>query len=470
MSGFTCAICEKSIGEEQDSTTLVCNAAGQTVQHTSQVHDKCWEKFKKQFVRGRAGNRTANVFFCPVNGCHNSLHGQHTAVRQVEKHMERAYQGGDDEKGPDSSNGEGSHHRGLTEAERRKRDEALGLLEEVEDFTGRCQHVKADGSFCGRNIIDEDYQCCKIHLEQAKKKRALELALSQEDSDEKKRLEAQRREREEAASTLNKAPVARERGINMDIGEKARPAPTVASSPDASSSRDDGEGSGAPGADLPVAPVKMAAWAAAKSGLNQQKARELVGSMAYVDPAELEECPICLDAKAIIKLKPCGHAACDKCIDNWMMNSTSFATTIRTGKSVTTCPLCRATVQDTVALAASASAGEEEISAAEVRAAAELNRLRQQELLAQAEAMRNGKPVPPSGIYTKSVGPSVGRTAASVLVGSGAIGPPSGSKPRDLQPAFGAFSHLASDDSFEPFGGRSKRAERSSNTSDAGGA
>ena len=67
-----------------------------------------------------------------------------------------------------------------------------------------------------------------------------------------------------------------------------------------------------------------------------------------------------MELKATIQLKPCNHAACDKCIESWMLNSTSFAQTIRTGKSVTTCPLCRATVQDTVALAASALAASEE--------------------------------------------------------------------------------------------------------------
>ena len=45
----------------------------------------------------------------------------------------------------------------------------------------------------------------------------------------------------------------------------------------------------------------------------------------YVDPDELEDCPICLEVKAIISLKPCGHAACDRCIDQWMMSKTSFA-------------------------------------------------------------------------------------------------------------------------------------------------
>ena len=70
----------------------------------------------------------------------------------------------------------------------------------------------------------------------------------------------------------------------------------------------------------------------------------------YIDPELLEDCPICLEVKAIMKMEPCGHSACDKCIDSWMMNRTSFAQTLRTGSSVTSCPLCRADVQDTVAL------------------------------------------------------------------------------------------------------------------------
>ena len=45
-----CKMCSKELGEDQDHTTLICHAAGQTVQHTSHVHDKCWERFKKNFV------------------------------------------------------------------------------------------------------------------------------------------------------------------------------------------------------------------------------------------------------------------------------------------------------------------------------------------------------------------------------------------------------------------------------------
>lgn len=82
-------MCFKQIGDDQDSTVLICHAAGQTFSHTSHVHDKCWERFKKQFVRGRAGGRSATVFFCPVEGCHNALEHTHTHARKVEKKPER---------------------------------------------------------------------------------------------------------------------------------------------------------------------------------------------------------------------------------------------------------------------------------------------------------------------------------------------------------------------------------------------
>ena len=68
-----CICCEKEIFEEQDYTTLICHAAGQTISHTTLAHDKCWEKFKKSFVRGRGTSSRTQTFFCPVNGCHNLL-------------------------------------------------------------------------------------------------------------------------------------------------------------------------------------------------------------------------------------------------------------------------------------------------------------------------------------------------------------------------------------------------------------
>ena len=77
-----CICCEKEIFEEQDYTTLICHAAGQTISHTTLAHDKCWEKFKKSFVRGRGTSSRTQTFFCPVAGCHNALQHQHLSVRK----------------------------------------------------------------------------------------------------------------------------------------------------------------------------------------------------------------------------------------------------------------------------------------------------------------------------------------------------------------------------------------------------
>jgi hypothetical protein len=93
-----CITCAKEISQDQDYTTLICHAQGQMTSHTSFAHDKCWEKFKKSFVRGRGtANRTHN-FFCPVPNCHNVLLNQHPAARQkVDKVERRAHAGGSSE-------------------------------------------------------------------------------------------------------------------------------------------------------------------------------------------------------------------------------------------------------------------------------------------------------------------------------------------------------------------------------------
>ena len=77
-----CICCQKEIYEEQDYTTLICHAAGQAMSHTTLAHDKCWEKFKKSFVRGRGTSSRTQTFFCPVGGCHNVLQHQHLSVRK----------------------------------------------------------------------------------------------------------------------------------------------------------------------------------------------------------------------------------------------------------------------------------------------------------------------------------------------------------------------------------------------------
>ena len=82
MADPTCEICEKAISEDHDFTTLVCHAAGQTISHTTHAHEKCWDRFKKTFVRGRGTSSRTQTFFCPVSGCHNALEHQHMSVRK----------------------------------------------------------------------------------------------------------------------------------------------------------------------------------------------------------------------------------------------------------------------------------------------------------------------------------------------------------------------------------------------------
>ena len=256
-----CLLCEKVATEDQDCTTLVCSAHGTTNCHTSTVHDKCWEKFKKQFVRGRAGSRSATVFFCPVAGCHNALDGQHTAARKVEAKVSRKLK-------EEDADDEDEKHQ-MTAAERRKREEALGLVEEVDDLEGRCIEIRNDGTPCGRVIFDEELGCCKLHMEHCRKKRILEMQLA-EDSEAKRALaEANRlanKEEEDLLARAERRPK-RETGINMEIAEKA---PSLPAPPPSVESRD---ASYAAGSNITAAPVKVAAWAAAHGGINQQKAK-----------------------------------------------------------------------------------------------------------------------------------------------------------------------------------------------------
>ena len=50
----SCTLCEKEILEEHSTTVLVCvPARNQAAGHETEVHDRCWERFKKKFVRGR---------------------------------------------------------------------------------------------------------------------------------------------------------------------------------------------------------------------------------------------------------------------------------------------------------------------------------------------------------------------------------------------------------------------------------
>ena len=51
--------------------------------------------------------------------------------------------------------------------------------------------------------------------------------------------------------------------------------------------------------------LKPAPWAAAIEGTNQKK-----GWNAAIDKTGLDECPVCLEEKADVKMEPCGHTCC----------------------------------------------------------------------------------------------------------------------------------------------------------------
>ena len=158
-----------------------------------------------------------------------------------------------------------------------------------------------------------------------------------------------------------------------------------------------------------------------------------------------------------------------------MMNRTSFAQTLRTGSSVTTCPICRADVKDTVALGASTSilpdAEHDGVDSTEWQA---LARQREQEVIDAAREMRgsntwgkmpaNAPPGLGDGLASGSNGVH-GSNRRSRLQALG--GAP---EARDLQPAFG----MPSEAELEPLesGGLRDGGERrmSNASSDAGGA
>ena len=63
------------------------------------------------------------------------------------------------------------------------------------------------------------------------------------------------------------------------------------------------------------------------------------------DPAADDTCPICLDARANVTLRPCGHPLCEACLSKCLDNSV-LSQKLDTGKKVVTCPVCRQPVHD----------------------------------------------------------------------------------------------------------------------------
>jgi len=419
-----CICCEKEIFEEQDYTTLICHAAGQTISHTTLAHDKCWEKFKKSFVRGRGTSSRTQTFFCPVAGCHNALQHQHLSVRKkthgsgsagptAPKKADGLSTGADVADSytalPGLDGAPRLPSKQVGGANRLSRHEAEAEEEQQEE-DDRCQAFKADGTRCGRPVFDAELGACRLHVDSVRRQREFAKKAAEEALERERQIElelAAARERAEGDEPDFKLDIdmllggGRSAGIGIEIGEGPT---TKRVDPVESAEEAAVRAAAAVARAQAAAELKPAPWAAAIEGINQKK-----GWNAAIDKTDLEDCPVCLEEKADVKMDPCGHTCCGGCLDQWMSQKSSFAQTLRNGSSDTTCPLCRAAVTDTVAAtpvegtaAASPSAAPPSEAEDEVKDWMALAKQRHAEVVAKARAMRGDPSVSDAGQQAES--------------------------------------------------------------------
>ena len=91
-----------------------------------------------------------------------------------------------------------------------------------------------------------------------------------------------------------------------------------------------------------------------------------------VQPAT-QECIVCMERKANVRFRPCGHEMCDVCIKDYQRNNESGSSVVRKGSSATSCHFCRGDIEETIAIGPPSQVLEEivEIDASLVQALAE---------------------------------------------------------------------------------------------------
>ena len=262
----------------------------------------------------------------------------------------------------------------------------------------RCIGLKADGTRCGRPVTDVKLCACKLHVDTLRRQRDFELKHAEEAAERERQAElelqqARQRKEDELPDTKldleslfgNRAPA-----INIEIGDgpavrRVDPAETgedLVAKAAAQQAKQEAQAA--------REALKPAKWAATQQGLNQKK-----GWGGAVDKTGLEDCPVCLEEKADVKMEPCGHTCCGSCLDQWMSTKSSFAQTLRTGSSDTTCPLCRAAVSETVAATPGDSSDAPAVPAGKADADDDeqdwvaLAKQRHAEVIAKARAKRN---------------------------------------------------------------------------------
>ena len=257
---------------------------------------------------------------------------------------------------------------------------------------------------------DKDLCACKMHVDQLRRQRDFAIKAAEEAAEKERQAERELQAARERADDDLPAelpaellPTNRAPAVAIQIGD----GPTKAELEAREEKRLAKERAAAKMAKerAAAAPAKPAKWAAAEEGTNAKK-----GWNAATDKTGLEDCPICLEEPGDIEMRPCGHTCCGGCLDQWMSTKSSFASTLRAGSSDTTCPLCRQTVQETVAAkptaetaAANAATNKELSGKTAVKTKEEpevdwvaLAAKRQAEVIAQARTLRSGAPAEPS--------------------------------------------------------------------------
>lgn len=378
-------MCQTPIAGDPDALALICKNG-----HNDGVHDKCYknrysnEAYKKaqhgestKYGRGPAKER------CLHDGCASFV-----KIKSLGKVEDAAA-----EKEPKQNGGGGGGKKGPPRRARRAEEEG-----EYEDDTPVCQAFKADGSRCGRALCKEGAEllACRLHVD-ALRKQKLFAEKAAEEAKERERqaeleLQAARERPDDEIPEIDKELLLPNRvasgrsGIAIEIGEGP-----ANKGPDEAEKAAQRERAAARAAKerAAAAPAKPAKWAAAEEGMNAKK-----GWNAAVDKTGLEDCPICLEEPADVQMFPCKHTCCGSCLDQWMSQKSSFASTLRSGSSDTTCPMCRQAVTETSAATpdAEVAASPKLVDFDDDEALdidwIELAKQRQAEVMAQARALR----------------------------------------------------------------------------------
>ena len=474
-----CALCASPIAGDPDAMALICKNGHQDV-----VHDKCYknrysnEVYKKaqhgestKYGRGPAKER------CLHDGCSSFV-----KMKALGK-MEDANGGGaaKEAKPNGAKNGKKAPQRRPPQEEGEWVDDEPKCQAFKADGT-RCGRALAKD---GKELL-----ACRLHVDMLRKQKEFAENAAVEAAERERQaeleLQAARERTDEILPELDKEALGLGQRGAIEIGD----AP-ARSGPDEAEKAAARERAAARAARerAAAAPAKPAKWAAAEEGRNAKKGwrarasscgwrhgegegqggaclerarlergrleRESRGGLAAappvaslppgrwarsvspspcgarrnaaVDKTGLEDCPICLEEPADVQMIPCGHTCCGGCLDQWMSQKSSFASTLRAGSSDTTCPMCRQVVSETAAARPTAESAASALAARVVEDDDDadldvdwiaLANQRQAEVMAQARVLREELTAPELTAPLPTLPPPQPRRAPQAPIGT----------------------------------------------------